>query len=93
MSDFGISAAAAGANMKSWTDAIAAQVRTEEAEALLDAVTRPAHLAEVLAEVDRRAEVYAKAWRERPEPPPDSETPRYAALRSVYADVAAARLG
>lgn len=74
-------------------DVLLAQLKIEEAECRLMAVTRPSHLNEALEEVDRRSAVYAKAWRERPEPAPAGETPRYAALCSVTDDVSRGRLG
>lgn len=89
----GITSAAAMAGMSLVADLLAAQVREEEAEMRLLCVTRPAHLNEVMDEVDRRAAVYAKAWRERSEPPPNRETPRFAALRTVADDVMYGRLG
>lgn len=68
-------------------------IQQEEAESILLVLARQSWLDFLYTEVERRQAMYAEAWRMRPEPPPDHETPRCAALRSVIDDIKRGRLG
>lgn len=77
--------------MTSWAEMTLAD-RLREIVTRHDAAlwTTSARTATMLEAAD---ELYAEAWRTRPEPAPSGETPRLAALRTVTEDVCYGRLG
>lgn len=62
------------------------------AEITLRVIAPAARLDDLLAEADRRAEVYAETWRSLPEPSPAGESAGSAGLDSVVQDVTSGRL-